>query len=47
MRETIRKKLMKPRGKTYVRCALITKNVDGGGGGGGAGVAPPPPPRAD
>ena len=29
---------MKLRGKTYARCRLIAKNVEGGG------AAPPPPP---
>ena len=29
---------MKPRGKTYVRCGFIAKNVEGGG------LQPPPPP---
>ena len=30
MRETILKKSMKPRSKTYARCGLIVKNVEGG-----------------
>ena len=38
MRETIRKKLMKPRGKAYACCGLIAKNVEGGLD------SPPPPP---
>ena len=32
MRETIRKKLMKPRGKTFAHCGLIGEKCRGGGG---------------
>ena len=38
MRETIRKKLLKPR-KTFAHCGLIAKNVEGG-----LEQPPPPPP---
>ena len=39
--QNVKEKLMKPRGKTYARCGLSAKNVEGGGGAGAA------PPRAD